>query len=394
MATGWTRRRGVPGAAAALLLACAPAWVGGCRDSRPQPPPAPTTRPARTGADLPDLPGQADDVAASPIMVKAPDPRKRRLREAYVHADDVVAGGVVGVCYIRSERELKLPEPKLLDFTGPYAIRDPQPLDADKVVNKPHWRTGEVRKFTFDDEVSYYKTLKLKAPSPVRWLGPYDRRRKRYAVAGTVIIFRDIPAGRRPPLNRPTQMVRLGQIDFPGDIHRGWRGPNYSGFNIQFGPIGEKIGFTSTDLFQCDLVITHVASGESIHVGRTLPQQVTNVAWSGNFGHGYHGDFLMSPKLERGGLYRIHCRRHPWQVGYLWLVDNPFVDISGPTRRGTFRLDGLPLGRHTADVWHQDFEPVRGSFEVEIRKNEMSEVEIELKMPAAWADLPAVGEDG
>ena len=70
--------------------------------------------------------------------------------------------------------------------------------------------------------------------------------------------------------------------------------------------------------------------------------------------------------------------RHPWKVGWLFMVDNPYVAVVG----GGFEVLEVPVGRHVVDVWHPAYEPLVKRLEIEVGKDQTAEVAIEFRTPA------------
>ena len=97
--------------------------------------------------------------------------------------------------------------------------------------------------------------------------------------------------------------------------------------------------------------------------------------------------------IKEMGLYSIQCKRHPWQKKWIFVVDNPYVaPLSNKDRGGMFTVAGIPVGTWTAEVWHPTLEPVRKTFQIEIKEDETTELGVEFKLPP---DLrpPAPGKD-
>ena len=60
-------------------------------------------------------------------------------------------------------------------------------------------------------------------------------------------------------------------------------------------------------------------------------------------------------KTTRGmgdqGVVHLKCDVHPWMSGYILLVNNPYVAISGAD--GRFEITGVPPGDYTLSLWHE-----------------------------------------
>lgn len=47
----------------------------------------------------------------------------------------------------------------------------------------------------------------------------------------------------------------------------------------------------------------------------------------------------------------VKCDLHAWMIAYHLPLDHPFAAVSG--EGGTFRIEGLPAGKHAFKVWHE-----------------------------------------
>ncbi|RMF86116.1 MAG: hypothetical protein D6739_03620 [Nitrospirae bacterium] len=57
-------------------------------------------------------------------------------------------------------------------------------------------------------------------------------------------------------------------------------------------------------------------------------------------------------RLRRTGLISIRCDiSHPWMTAFIFVSPHPYAAVSDAA--GRFRIEGLPPGRYTLDVWHE-----------------------------------------
>ncbi len=56
-------------------------------------------------------------------------------------------------------------------------------------------------------------------------------------------------------------------------------------------------------------------------------------------------------RLKRAGLHTIRCDKHVFMESYLYVFNHPYYDLTDQT--GTFRIAGVPPGKHPVQVWHE-----------------------------------------
>lgn len=92
--------------------------------------------------------------------------------------------------------------------------------------------------------------------------------------------------------------------------------------------------------------------------------------------------------LEQPGLVRIFCNVHHGMVAYVLVVETPHY--AALDAAGRFRLTGLPAGRGTLTVWHEQTEPVR--LEVTVPAAGPVAVEAEVARPRVPLHLNKLGK--
>jgi plastocyanin len=75
-------------------------------------------------------------------------------------------------------------------------------------------------------------------------------------------------------------------------------------------------------------------------------------------------------KLESPESIKVTCDIHPWMVCYMFVTDTPYAAVTAVD--GSFEIQGLPVGKHRVDVWHETLGRTRG--EVTINADGTSEV--------------------
>jgi plastocyanin len=71
--------------------------------------------------------------------------------------------------------------------------------------------------------------------------------------------------------------------------------------------------------------------------------------------------FNVALKSEEVMLH-VKCQVHPWMVGYIGIVNNPFYAVSDTS--GKFKIDNVPAGKQTIEVWDEVYGPLTQSVDV------------------------------
>jgi len=354
----------------AVMMALAALAVTGCKDTSSPAPPAtgPATQPAtrpeqQPKLDIPkDVPGLKeaglgeDNPGSAEIMVKAAYDRIEK--QTYTCDPKYPAGTLVGSCaFVTYDVKSHQPDPAI-DIAGAYAVKDPLPK-----------------------EVDYYKNVGLRDRS---WILQRGRGKHAWYQPNNVVLrLRGITKGRRPQLTRPVMMIRQGRIA-PGDD------TNFGANNVQFAPMHERAQFTTWDAFPSHILLTkHDTRAAVFQETVRYVQTEDNKDDRHTTGHlAYKPQFVITAPLRDPGLYVVTDTRHPWTEAYLFVVDNPYVAVTARDYKGraNFRIDGVPPGTHTIDVWHPLCKPVKQTLEVEVLQDQIKELLIKFHPPAPRRD--------
>jgi hypothetical protein len=64
------------------------------------------------------------------------------------------------------------------------------------------------------------------------------------------------------------------------------------------------------------------------------------------------GQVVPSEKLAKTpGVVEVRCVQHPWTHAYIAVFDHPYFAVTDDD--GSFKIDSLPPGTYTANVWHE-----------------------------------------
>jgi hypothetical protein len=93
-------------------------------------------------------------------------------------------------------------------------------------------------------------------------------------------------------------------------------------------------------------------------------------------------------KFDQPGLVRVFCNVHHSMVGYILVLQSPYV--ATPDAEGRFVLTGLPRGPGRLTVWHEQAEPA--SMEVQVPRAELISARVEIVRPRIPPHLNKTGK--
>ncbi|HVG10851.1 MAG TPA: hypothetical protein VNM67_24325 [Thermoanaerobaculia bacterium] len=133
-------------------------------------------------------------------------------------------------------------------------------------------------------------------------------------------------------------------------------------------PVGSRVRFPNED------VILH---------------NVFSVSGSNSFDLGlYRRGKGKEQKFDQPGLVRVFCNVHHSMVGYILVLQSPFV--ATPDAEGRFALTGLPKGPGRLTVWHEQAEPA--SMDVQVPRAEPLAPRLEIVRPRIPPHLNKTGK--
>ena len=79
-----------------------------------------------------------------------------------------------------------------------------------------------------------------------------------------------------------------------------------------------------------------------------------------------------SRTLDEPRMYVVKCDVHGWMQAFIRVDAHPFHDVTDSA--GRFRIEGLPTGSYTLEVWHEQL----GALERAIRIDETTSTPVEI----------------
>ena len=60
---------------------------------------------------------------------------------------------------------------------------------------------------------------------------------------------------------------------------------------------------------------------------------------------------VVPTKLKKEGIFKVSCDVHPWMRA--WLLALPTAAYAVTGEDGTYRIEGVPPGKHKVKIWHE-----------------------------------------
>ena len=83
---------------------------------------------------------------------------------------------------------------------------------------------------------------------------------------------------------------------------------------------------------------------------------------------------VMTEKLDKPEIVRVQCDVHGWMSAWVVVTDHPHYAVTDEA--GAFKLDNLPPGKHTVELWHETLGKV--TRDVEVKAGPPTKVTLEL----------------
>jgi len=84
----------------------------------------------------------------------------------------------------------------------------------------------------------------------------------------------------------------------------------------------------------------------------------------------------ISEKFAKPEIISVRCDVHGWMSGWIVVTDSPFFDVTSTD--GSFKMENIPAGKYTLEVWHETLGQTHQS--VEVKAREITNVTFEFQM--------------
>ena len=83
---------------------------------------------------------------------------------------------------------------------------------------------------------------------------------------------------------------------------------------------------------------------------------------------------VMTEKFEKPEIIKVQCDAHSWMAGWIVVTEHPYYGVTND--KGAFKIENVPPGKHTIEVWHETLGKM--TKEVEVKAGAETKVAFEL----------------
>ena len=83
---------------------------------------------------------------------------------------------------------------------------------------------------------------------------------------------------------------------------------------------------------------------------------------------------VMTEKFEKPEIIKLTCDVHSWMLGWVAVMPHPFFGITDAN--GVTKIDNVPAGKQTIEVWHETLGKV--TKDVEVKPGQTAKVSVEM----------------
>jgi plastocyanin len=84
---------------------------------------------------------------------------------------------------------------------------------------------------------------------------------------------------------------------------------------------------------------------------------------------------VMTEKFEKPEFVKVTCDVHSWMLGWVAVLPTPYFGVTSP--EGVVKIENVPAGKHTVEVWHETLG--KQTREVEVKPGQVTKVSLEMK---------------
>jgi plastocyanin len=83
---------------------------------------------------------------------------------------------------------------------------------------------------------------------------------------------------------------------------------------------------------------------------------------------------VMTEKFEKPEIIKVTCDVHSWMLGWIAVMPHPYFAVTGD--EGAGRIENVPAGKHTVEVWHETLG--KQAKDVEVKAGQTTKVSFEM----------------
>ncbi len=84
---------------------------------------------------------------------------------------------------------------------------------------------------------------------------------------------------------------------------------------------------------------------------------------------------VMTEKFTKPEVIKVTCDVHSWMLGWIAVVPTPYFGVTD--QEGAVKIENVPPGKHTVEVWHETLG--KQTKDVEVKAGETARVSFEMK---------------
>lgn len=81
---------------------------------------------------------------------------------------------------------------------------------------------------------------------------------------------------------------------------------------------------------------------------------------------------VLTEKFQKPEIIKVTCDVHSWMLGWIAVLPHPYFGVTG--EEGAVKIENVPAGKHTLEVWHETLG--KQTTEVEVKAGQVAKVSI------------------